>query len=276
MLQARGQRGQGFPPSDRSRARADRVFVNPILTKIYLSLAHDEAPIDRFVDALDAAASQVNVCSIVIAIVLALGASLLWGLTNFVGGMQARQLALLTMLLISQPVGVFTIVVVVVVRGDGPPGTEAIATAAAGGVVSALALAVLFRALTIGKFNVVMPIISASAVVPVVVGVARGERPSSLQLIGIVAVILGVAVAARRADAEKRGSSRGLAGGVALAFLSIALIGTVLVALDRAASDDPYWAVLILRAAALSVLVFAALALAHVPRAPRANVRLYP
>ena len=35
------------------------VFVNPILTKIYLSLAHDEAPIDRFVDALDAAASQV-------------------------------------------------------------------------------------------------------------------------------------------------------------------------------------------------------------------------
>lgn len=36
------------------------VFVNPMLTKIYLSLAHDEAAIDRFVDELGSAASQVR------------------------------------------------------------------------------------------------------------------------------------------------------------------------------------------------------------------------
>ena len=36
------------------------IFVNPMLTKIYLSLAHDEAAIDSFVEALGAAASQVG------------------------------------------------------------------------------------------------------------------------------------------------------------------------------------------------------------------------
>ena len=148
---------------------------------------------------------------------------------------------------------------------------ETIVAAAATGVVSALALVVFFRALTVGKFSVVMPIIAASATVPVIVGIARGERPSTLQLGGIVAVIAGLAVAARD-PAKVAGSNGRLGEGVALALVAIVLVGLVLIGLDRAAADDPYWAVLILRFATFSSITLAAVVVAHLPSAPRGNV----
>lgn len=206
-----------------------------------------------------------------IAIVLALGASLMWGFTNFVGGLQARQLALLTVLLVSQAVGLATIAMVVLVRGVPAPDAETIATAAATGVVSACALVVFFRALTVGKFSVVMPIIAASATVPVIVGIGRGERPSALQAAGIVAVIVGLAVSARPSASEEGPAGR-LAEGVALALVAIVLVGLVLIGIDRAAADDPYWAVFILRIATFSSIALVALAGAHLPIAPRGNI----
>ena len=206
-----------------------------------------------------------------LAVALALGASLLWGLTNFVGGIQARRLALLTVLLVSQLVGVATIALVVLVRAAPVPDTESVVTALVVGVVSACALAVYFQALAVGRFSVVTPIVSASATVPVIVGIARGERPSAVQLGGIVAVLLGVAITARGRPSARAAGGK-LAAGVVLALVSIGLVGIVLIGIDRAASADPYWAVLLLRLATLGTLLLAALALAHRPVAPRRNL----
>ena len=52
-------------------------------------------------------------------IVLALGSSLAWGTSDFLGGLRARRISALTVLLVSQPVGlVLALIVALIVGGD--------------------------------------------------------------------------------------------------------------------------------------------------------------
>ena len=198
------------------------------------------------------------------AILLALGASLVWGLTNFFGGVEARRLPLLTMLLVSQAAGFSVIALVVAIRGVSAPDAETLAIAAGSGIVSAIALGTMFRALTIGKFGVVMPIIASSATIPVLFAIVRGERPSAIQVVGIIAVIAGVSIVARGPGGPSSAGGKGREG-VALAVIAVVLIGVVLIGLDRAAEQDAYWAVFVLRLATFSSLLTAALVVAHLP-----------
>ena len=51
--------------------------------------------------------------------------------------------------------------------------------------------------------SIVGPIISLGTAAPVVVGLSRGERPSALQLVGIVIALGGVSLAAREKTAGR-------------------------------------------------------------------------
>ena len=52
-----------------------------------------------------------------------------------------------------------------------------------------------YTALATGQMGIVAPISSLSAVVPVTIGLVQGERPSSMQLTGIVVALVGVILA---------------------------------------------------------------------------------
>jgi drug/metabolite transporter (DMT)-like permease len=95
-------------------------------------------------------------------------------------------------------------------------------------------------------------------VVPVAVGLARGERPSTLQDVGVGLAIVGVLVAAREPVGAR--TSR-VAAGVGLALGAAAAIGVVLVALDAASEGDALWSSLSLRVTTFSVFVLAGLVL---------------
>lgn len=58
-----------------------------------------------------------------------------------------------------------------------------------------LGLVGFYTALATGQMGIVAPISSLSAVVPVTIGLVQGERPSSMQLIGIVVALIGVILA---------------------------------------------------------------------------------
>ena len=75
---------------------------------------------------------------------------------------------------------------------------------------------------------------------PVVVGLATGERPSAVQLAGIGAALAGVALVSREPSAGG-GTVRG--AGVTLALVAALALGLQLVALDHAARADPLWGV---------------------------------
>jgi drug/metabolite transporter (DMT)-like permease len=131
------------------------------------------------------------------ALALALVASLSWGVADFIGGVEARRLSVLTVLLISQPVGLSAAVVWVLGAGGVPPPPIDLAVAAAAGVAGALALGALWAAMTRGMIGLASPISATGVLVPVFYGLARGESPSLLQLAGVGLTIGGVIIAVR-------------------------------------------------------------------------------
>ncbi len=187
-------------------------------------------------------------------IVLALCASLFWGLADFMGGSLSRRHPLLAVLLVSQTVGMVGILVVAFARTPDPAAAVVLPGVAAGlsGVTAALAF---YRAMSVGSISVAAPILATGAAVPVVAGLVTGERPGSLQMAGIVAALVGVVLASREPD-PGGGSVRG--AGVMFALLAALMYGFQLIALDHAARSDAIWGVGVARVTAVVVLGTAA------------------
>ena len=123
---------------------------------------------------------------------LALGASLSWGIADFLAGLRSRRLPLLTVLVVVQSAGLVSIGAVVALRAEPPPGLEHVVYAALAGFAGAVGLAALYRWLAFGSMSVVAPIAATGAVVPVVFGLARGYRLSAAQCAVIAVVEVGV------------------------------------------------------------------------------------
>jgi drug/metabolite transporter (DMT)-like permease len=188
-----------------------------------------------------------------LAVVLALAASLCIGTADFLGGSQVRRTSLWTVILIGPLGGVVIMAVVVIVRGHALPPAVVLPGLGAG-VLLALTLASLYQAMAIGVMSIIVPIVSLSAIVPVIVGLARGERPTALQLAGVVIALGGTVLAARQKSAGKHHQSTSRAS-VLLAVLSASTAGFVLVLYAKGAETDPYWTVFLTRTT--TVVVFA-------------------
>lgn len=189
-----------------------------------------------------------------IAVVLALGASACWGVGDFLGGLTARRLAVLGVVAVSQAAGLVAITLAALAFGGGFLGREAAAAAAVAGVAGAVGLAALYRGMAIGAMGVVAPISASAAVIPVAYGLARGERPAAVQLVGVALALGGVVLVSRETGAGRR-----LAAGVPLALLAAAGFGSYFLFIDRASADDAYWAVVVARLASSSLAVAVAL-----------------
>jgi drug/metabolite transporter (DMT)-like permease len=187
---------------------------------------------------------------------LALAASLCWGVGDFIGGSKSRVLPVLVVLVCSQLVGLVWIGAVALIAEDPVPGTREIVLAALSAVAGTAGLVCFFRAIAIGKMSLVVPIAATAAVVPVIVGIATGDRPGPLQLAGMV-VALGGAVMASREPGEE-GERGSLAAGVLLAALSALFIGFFFLAIDGASDGGAVWASLVNRITSVTLLLLAA------------------
>jgi drug/metabolite transporter (DMT)-like permease len=188
---------------------------------------------------------------------LALSAALLWGSADFLGGSAARRLALFVVAFVSQAAGLAAVLVVALVAEGGGPSASTLANGAAAGLVGVVALLAFYRALAIGTMSVVAPITSASALVPVAVGLARGERPGAVTEIAMAVAIVGVVLASR--EPSGRGGIRNAS--IVLAIAAAVAMGMQLVFLDRAGVDgDPLWGVTAARITSVSIFAVAVLA----------------
>jgi drug/metabolite transporter (DMT)-like permease len=197
-----------------------------------------------------------------LAALLALASSLCWGLSDFLGGFQSRRHHVLAVMLLSQ--GLALALLVVTVLAGAPTEHDAAATAwAAGvGVLGLLGLLAFYRALAIGTMSIVAPISATGVAIPVLVGLASGERPGTLQLAGIALACAGVVLAAREppaAGAEERRAGRAAVG---LALLAAVGFGSFFAGIDRAEETaDVAWVLLAARTADVALLGVVALVL---------------
>ena len=196
------------------------------------------------------------------AIGLALAASVSWGVGDFLGGTSARRVSALAVLAVSEVAGLVLAALVLVPAREAWPGQAAL-WAVAAGIAGTVGLGALYRGMAVGAIGVVAPLSAASAVIPVGVGIATGDRPTGLQIAGVVAALVGVALASReRIEGRVR-----IAAGVELALLAATGFGLYFVFIDRAADHGAIWAATISRTTASVLAVAAALALGrlHAP-----------
>lgn len=160
----------------------------------------------------------------------------------------------------SQGAGLAAVTAIVAVQGEPPPAAEHLALGALSGVAGLIGLTAFYRGLAVGAMSVVAPISATAAVIPVVVGVATGERPSSLQAAGLALAVVGVVLASREKPEEgPRGAP--LAAGAGLALLAAAGFGLFFILMDAASDGDVFWAIFMNRLTSVSLLAAAALAL---------------
>jgi drug/metabolite transporter (DMT)-like permease len=187
-------------------------------------------------------------------IALALGASLTWGFADFFGPLQGRAVGALRALVWVQTGGLVGIAVIVGVRGVAPQSALALLAIPAA-VSGTLGLFAYYRGVAVGAVSIVAPIAGISAVLPVVVGIISGDRPSVWQLLGIAAALVGVFLAAREPG---RVGTR-LAAGVGLALLAAVGFGGYFPFMHAAGNADFWWASLIFRITSTSVILGAVL-----------------
>ena len=187
-------------------------------------------------------------------IALALGASLTWGLADFFGPLQGRVVGALRALVYVQLGGLVGIALIVAVRGKGPADSVALLAIPAA-ISGTLGLFAYYRGIAVGAISIVAPIAGISALLPVVVGIVSGDRPSTWQLLGIAAALSGVFLAAR----EPGRTGARLASGVGLALLAAVGFGGYFPFMHAAGNADFWWASLIFRMTSTSVTLAAVL-----------------
>ena len=206
------------------------------------------------------------------AALFALMASLIWGSSDFVGGVVSRRLRPLLVVGLAHGTAVLALVVVAAATASFSAPLGYLPWAIAAGVVGAGGLTCFYQALAAGTMGVVAPIASTGAILPVAVGLAGGETPSTLQLAGIGVAVVGVVLAS---GPELSGGVTGRRYTVALAGVSALSFGTVLICLDRGSSHNVVMTLLTMRVASFTMVssVLAGFMLRRRPRAQRLGLR---
>ena len=159
------------------------------------------------------------------------------------------------MLFGAQVGGLAAIGLVVAIRGKGTD-DAAVLLAIPASLSGTLGLFAYYRGMAVGAMSVVAPIAGVSAAIPVTVGLATGDRPSTFQIAGIVLALVGVGLASR----EHQEGERRVAAGVGLALVAALGFGGYFVPMHAAGQADFWWASLIFRSTSFTVIAVAALA----------------
>ena len=126
---------------------------------------------------------------------LAVVSSLMWGTSDFLGGVLTRRLPSIAVYGLSQAVGFVVLVAAATVTGgwSAEPGYWPWAIGAS--VLGMCAMIAFYQALAIGPMGIVSPLVALSVLVPVAVSLLRGELPEPLQVLGIIVAIAGILLA---------------------------------------------------------------------------------
>ncbi|HVM08056.1 MAG TPA: DMT family transporter [Acidimicrobiales bacterium] len=191
------------------------------------------------------------------AVILGLAVAAAYGTADFFGGFASRRSPLASVVVLSQAVGLALIAVLAVTMG-GSIGAGEVGFAIAAGIIGGGGLTALYRGLAIGRMNVVAPTTAVgAAALPVLWGLARGERPAPLALVGVVLAIVAIVFVSRIP-----GDEAAAAGGRAALLLAIAAgigFGIVFIILAETGEGTGMWPLLVMRCTSVPALALGAL-----------------
>jgi drug/metabolite transporter (DMT)-like permease len=166
-----------------------------------------------------------------IVLVMAIAAALVYGVSDFFGGIAARRLRTFPSTLITYAVAT----VVIVVAWPLVPGTWTVGAAGTGslaGVFAIVGFLAFYAALAIGPISLLSPLIAVlSSLVPVIVAVIAGERLGALTVVAIVAAVVAAGLISLH---RTSGSTRVTTRAILLAVVAGVMLGLSIAVLDFA------------------------------------------
>ena len=158
------------------------------------------------------------------------------------------------MLLGQQVAGGLICAAVIVLAAESLPSGRTVWLSLLAGASGGIALGAFYRALALGTMSIVAPISASGVIVPVVVGIAGGERPSALQAAAIPVLFAGVILASREVHGDD-GPAAASRQSIMLALLAALAFGVYFSITDAVAEDSVLWLLLLGRAAAVALIV---------------------
>jgi drug/metabolite transporter (DMT)-like permease len=186
------------------------------------------------------------------AALLALASAIVYGTGDFFGGVASRRIPAVAVVWRSNAIGLAGLLLVLPFFLDESPAASDLAWGALAGLAGGVGILLLYAGMAIGAMSVVAPLTALlAAIVPVVVGLVAGERPSTVAILGVAAALVAIALVSREHDGERhvRIETRVLAYalGAGLGF------GVFFVGLDAASDDVGLWPVIAARSASVAM-----------------------
>jgi drug/metabolite transporter (DMT)-like permease len=180
---------------------------------------------------------------------------MVWGCSDYCGGRATVSGSALRVTVISQLFGLPVLLLgVVLLPGRPYPGD--LGWGALAGLAGVVGIVSLYRGLATGAMAVVAPVTAVTAaLVPLAVGLALGERPGTLALIGAGCAVLAIALVSVGASEPPELAQRPRTGiaVVGLALLAGAMFGVFFALLAQAHPDAGLWPLVSVRAASIGV-----------------------
>ena len=216
-------------------------------------------------------------------IILGLLVAIGYGTSDFIGGVISRRIPSITVVATTSVIGPIVLALVVIIETNtshiNAPTAREWLIAAGAGIGGVIGLSLLFRGYAIGRFSVVAPITAVVATLTQILwGLARGEQPSIIALIGIVIIVVAAVIISQSHAAPDAQTEIAIAERPALKIELTIAIGAGLafgfsgVAYAEAGSSNGIWPVLIARSVFCLAAVLIALAAGKRVIASRPNL----
>lgn len=184
-------------------------------------------------------------------VVIGLSSALIFGAADFMGGMASRRMNSILATAIAAVSGLVVLLLALPFLG-GVWSTQAVLLGAASGVSGAVAIGLLYACLAIGPMSILSPLTAVvSAIVPLSVGLAQGER---LGTIGYLALGIALVAVVLVGFVPEKGAVRPSLRGVLMAIGSGIAIGAFLIIIDRTPDDSGIVPILMNRAVNATIM----------------------
>jgi drug/metabolite transporter (DMT)-like permease len=193
------------------------------------------------------------------AIALALISAVLYGVSDYVGGRASRRFLATAVALAAEVVILLICLVLVPLVESEDPTSDAVWWGLVAGATGSIAIVGLYVALSRGNMTVVAPVTGVvAAIVPVVIGIASGERPTALAVAGIVFAVVAVGLIGGVIELLSGGDGPAIAARTVILAAAVGLgFGLLFAALAQTEEDSGLWPLLFARFTGVPVLVIA-------------------
>lgn len=182
-------------------------------------------------------------------VVLALCAACVYGVADYSGGRASRGASAIVVTFVGQAAALVLLLVMVLAVGTPLPPVSDLAWGGVAGIAGSTGLMAFYRAMGSGYMTAVAPVSAVTATaLPVVVGLATGERPGLLAVAGIPIALLAIALVSDVLGPDHRRAPRIV---LFMSFAAGLAFGSIFVILGHTNDDGGLWPIVAMRIASV-------------------------